>query len=168
MSKSVSLRCFRVDLGWGRRSGGEGQNETRRTFDVHKLTFSSFFPRFHPHLQSTSNHCRIGNRRRLTYRRRLRAPQPSLALSSESTSSLACEFLSSPSPASLRVSCLLLELDASLLTDGFDSNTKQALIYITRHRGKISDSLNAPGGNTDLKSRERVERLQGNMIAFCE
>ncbi|KAL7410411.1 fungal-specific transcription factor domain-containing protein [Mrakia frigida] len=41
-----------------------------------------------------------------------------------------------------------------------------ALIYITRHRGLISDSLNAPGGNTDLKSRVRVERLQSNMIAF--
>jgi hypothetical protein len=45
-------------------------------------------------------------------------------------------------------------------------NPWPALIYIARHRGMISDSLNAPGGNTDRKSRERIERLQGNMIHF--
>lgn len=41
-------------------------------------------------------------------------------------------------------------------------------IAITYHRGRISDCLNAPGGNTDQRSRERVEKLHGAMIAFYQ
>lgn len=62
-----------------------------------------------------------------------------------------CDLLSPPEPGAPRA-----------------PNPWPALIYMTRHRGMISDSLNAPGGNTDQKSRERIERLQGNMINFCE